>query len=265
MAIRCQNSSIFKGHFLGLLYLVIIAISRADFDPESFEYHHHEKALEATKGFGEFVDHYLSNQGIGRVLHPHDDKEMIQKKPTKRTPSITEHARSSQKSDRVLLRECLKEVLEFDERTRPAPEKPQPSRSSIDNGLTDIPTDFPTEFPTSLSHGDTDRKLQYHENQKRISDEDPTGHFFDSLMNEDDDHNEDDDDDYDYDEDDYAQHYIVPSWLSAHTFGEMHRKLSTCEIPRGRSERVSEISDSGILFGVIEHELLKISPFFVSI
>ena len=242
MVKRCPKA------FASLVCLALFSISEADVNTESFESHYHARALVATEGFGEFVDEYLSGQGIGGLLRTREGKEMTKKTPHRRlrTKLKTAVGRSVQKPDETLLRQCLRDVLGFNSLTRP--EASTVASRAISN---ESPTDFPTEFPTFYSTENPDRKLQGREFEE--------GRFIDNFIDvenhesgydydHDDEEDEDDEDEYDdeYDEnyDDYSDLYIIPSWLGGHTFEEMNRRLSTCDIPTERTSTVSSSTEN---------------------
>ena len=188
---------------------------------QSFELHHHARALERTKGFGEFLDDFLANQGIGRQLHPREGQ--TKKKPNAK-PRNNAPAKPEKKLKTVartpnggMLKECIQEVLNFKENKRGSEEKDIES-----------PTDSPTDSPT-IKKKNKGRRRQGRKLENGDWDKDPADHFDDEY------------EEYDeYDDDELKDNeYQLPSWLSGHTFDEMNRRLASCSLPTERSNDVS--------------------------
>jgi hypothetical protein len=250
MASSTTNSFVLKARCLALLGLALVTIANAD--SKFSESHYHARALEATEGFGEFLDGYLAEQGIGRQLRPRDKRkyrphqksENTPKKkayrPRKKTPQVKV---VREKPVGLKLKECLQEVVEFGRiGTRPLLDdtSSQPplraTRGPLATTATDSPsesvfpsdssTELPTYFPTEENTDARRKLLNKHEA------DDAMGQFIDNFIDV-------YDDEYDEVKQDYSEHYLIPSWLKDHTFDEMKRRLSTCNLPMDRGNGVS--------------------------
>ena len=232
-----------KTSCLIIAVFVMVSIANGEFIIDSidndtkaaqlFELHHHAKALERTKGFGDFLDDFLVKQGIGRKLRP--KLGQTKKKPNVK-PRIKALAKSETKVKQtpngVMLKECIQQVLDFNENKRGREEKD-----------TERQTDSPTDSPTIMKKKNINKKGRRRQDRKLENgdwEKDPADQFLDSSREIESDGDEYDKYDNNVDDGDmYGDtEYQLPSWLSGHTFEEMNRRLSTCHLPTERSNQV---------------------------
>eukprot|EP00535_Pseudo-nitzschia_heimii_P003209 CAMPEP_0197176268 /NCGR_PEP_ID=MMETSP1423-20130617/2257_1 /TAXON_ID=476441 /ORGANISM="Pseudo-nitzschia heimii, Strain UNC1101" /LENGTH=333 /DNA_ID=CAMNT_0042625621 /DNA_START=115 /DNA_END=1113 /DNA_ORIENTATION=+ len=251
-----------------------VALSSDMYHVRSFE----ENKVRATQvidydnsdGIMDPIGEFLAQEGIWRHLRP-------KKKKPARTQILDKTEVLARTSGRTTtptnLRECLLDALEFFDQNQISTRLTSPPRrTSVPNSL--VPSEGPSLSPlppgtitpsdlastnqtpslSTTSDGDrsnksvqTSRRRQGRRLWNGKNDKESMNDVFQSFIGVDS-HLFDYDDEYDeslhdYYDDEGDEYFQPPSWLSGHTYDEMNRELSTCDLPSLKEEKIKKCFD----------------------